>query len=102
MKLKELPKVKKGRGSTKGFKYTQILKKREGYIYEVDTGHNTYYEIFESRQKEVKSPIEKRIHAGFTDYEVWPSDESFGRWAWTTKNKERAIDIYNSLSGNYK
>lgn len=95
--LRELPQVKKGTRSVKGFIFTQILKKREGYIYEVKTINGIHYEVFKSRQKRVTTPFEERMYPGYTEYEIYPGDEDFGHWAWCIKDKRRAIEKYNEL-----
>ncbi|MHA2030542.1 MAG: hypothetical protein ACW99Q_14235 [Candidatus Kariarchaeaceae archaeon] len=37
--------------------------------------------------------VEKKIDAG----EIWPSNEAFGRWAWTYRTLDKAMIKYNEL-----
>jgi hypothetical protein len=88
----ELKNEFKGRGSVKGFTFKQISKVNGDpmrYVYEVNTGSSIHYEYF--NRKEVKNVINFKTYE--TDgYKVaYPSDEAFGKWAWTTKNRDDAF-----------
>lgn len=77
--MKELETEFKGRGQVKGFTFTQIKKNDYGYIYKVNTGNNNHYEVFK-----------RKINTKFNCIS-YPSDKSFGLWAWTYKDLDNAI-----------
>lgn len=77
--MKELETEFKGRGQVKGFTFTQIKKNEHGYIYKVNTGNNNHYEVFK-----------RKLNTKFNCIS-YPSDKSFGLWAWTYKDLDNAI-----------
>ena len=66
--------------------FSQLYKDDDIVIYEVSVpdadgdGLTTYYEVFRYR---VRKP--DKFHDD--EYECYPSDESFGSWAWCCSNK---------------
>jgi len=85
--MKELPIEFTGKGETKGFTFTQVAKSNHGYIYKVNTGALNHYEVFR-----------KMVNSRF-DTISFPKTNSFGIWAWTTRNPERAKQIFAELEG---
>lgn len=77
-KMKELQEVFTGRGQVKGFSFTQIEKSVSGYIYEVNTGTSIFYEVF------------KRIENTRFMCVSYPTNNAFGRWAWTYSSLDKA------------
>jgi len=81
--MKELKESFKGKGEVKGFFFTQIVKKDYGYIYrvttDVDTNRFMHYEVF------------KRVENKRFECVSYPKSKSFGKWAWTCSNMERAM-----------
>lgn len=71
-----------GRGQVKGFIFTQIKKNNAGYIYKVDIGNSYHFEVFKHKENDKFNCVS------------YPSDKSFGIWAWTYKSLEQA---YNKL-----
>jgi predicted transcriptional regulator YdeE len=72
----------------KGNRHFKQLEKTEQYaLYEVtaknDDATDVYYEIFQMRYHKPD-----RFHDD--EFEVYPSDEDFGVWAWCCNTKERA------------
>ena len=84
--MKPLKKQFIGRGEVKGFKFTQITCTNRAFLYEINTGDTLYYEVFKRR-------INKRF-----DIESYPSSKSFGIWAWTYSDLERATKKFNQLN----
>lgn len=84
-KIKELPTHYIGRGVVRGFEFRQIYVTESGFIYEVDTGASIYYEVFR-----------KRVNRRFACIS-YPRASSFGIWAWTTPDLERAKEILREL-----
>lgn len=84
--MKQLEKVFIGRGQVKGFIFTQINKSEKAYIYEVNLGESVHYEVFKHKENK---------HFNCVSY---PSDKSFGLWAWTCKTLDRTIVRFEELS----
>lgn len=84
--FKPLPLQIMGKGEVKGFKFNQISKTSNGYCYEVNSGdNNIHYEVF--RRK-----INKRFNC-----ESYPTAKAFGSWAYTFRDKEKAMNKLISL-----
>jgi hypothetical protein len=83
--MKELEVRFIGRGQVKGFIFTQIKKNRVGYIYKVDLGSSYHFEVFKRKEN---------IKYNCVSY---PSDKSFGIWAWTYKSLEQACNKLKDL-----
>ena len=76
-----------GKGEVKGYKFSLLGMTDRAFIYEVDTGHSKYYEVF-------KKNVNHRF--GCISY---PTSRGFGIWAWTFSDIGAAIKKYNQLSG---
>lgn len=84
--MKFLPKEFFGRGEVKGYKFTQIQVTNKGFLYEVTSDDTLpHYEVFNRKINE------------WYNCESYPTSKSFGKWAWTFSNKEKAIEKLNSL-----
>ena len=93
MRIKELPIVKdiKASGRYADFKFTQIKRTENAYLYEVEIerGGVIHYEIFERKL----SPPHPRTESPDFDLKVvYPSEEDFGFTAWTVKDFNKAVD----------
>lgn len=84
--IKELKTDFIGVGQVKRFKFTQISKTNLAFLYLIDTGDTIYYEVF-------RKVINHRFAC-----ESYPTDKSFGVWAWTTPDIVKAFEILNDLS----
>lgn len=84
--MKQLEKEFVGKGQVKGFLFTQIKNNGRAYIYEVKDGSFKHYEIFKHKENN---------RFGCVSY---PKNNSFGIWAFTTKEICRAIEIFEDLS----
>lgn len=81
--MKELEKTFIGRGEVRGFVFTQKEKTETGYIYEVQNGDYTYFEVFA-----------KKINRRFGGV-CYPTSAAFGVWAWWCESHQKAIEIMN-------
>lgn len=86
--MKELEIQFVGRGQVKGFIFTQIKKNNVGYIYKVDLGTSCHYEVFKRKENAKFNCIS------------YPSDKSFGIWAWTYKSLDQANNKLEDLGVN--
>jgi len=84
--MKELEKEFIGKGQVKGFKFTQVKKTEFGYIYKVDTKHTIMYEVFKRKENSRYNCIS------------YPTNKSFGIWAWTYKSLDNAINKLEYIS----
>lgn len=83
--MKLLEKQFVGRGEVKGFLFTQLDKNEHGFIYKVENGGITHYEVF-------KRKINKRY-----DCESYPKSTAFGKYAWCIMDYDRALERFNNL-----
>lgn len=81
----------------KGYTYTQLYRDEKVVVYKVHDKDEVYYEIFKLNIVEVKDTIQYKTmrEKGYTHYEKYPSDESFGSWAWCCRNLSSIERIYN-------
>ena len=84
--MKELQLKFIGRGQVKGFIFTQLNKSEKAYIYKVDTGSSTHYEVF-------KRKVNKQFNCI-----SYPSDKAFGYWAWSCSTLRRAEQVFEQLN----
>lgn len=84
--MKELQLEFIGRGQVKGFIFTQLNKSEKAYIYKVDTGSSTHYEVF-------KRKVNKQFNCI-----SYPSDKAFGYWAWSCSTLQRAEQVFEQLN----
>lgn len=84
--MKQLKKNFTGRGEVKGFEFTQIRETDKGFIYRVDAGDMSYYEVF------------KRKENTRFDTVSYPTSKAFGIWAWSVnslKLAEQKLESFN-------
>ena len=86
--MKELEEVYIGKGQVKGFVFTQLEKSAFAYTYEVNTGDNIFYEVFYRRENNRFNCVSR------------PTNNAFGVWAWTFKNREDANNKFDELELN--
>lgn len=90
--IKRLPREFIGKGEVKGFHFNQLLRTQNYCLYKVTNSGNTHYEVFEI--KVYLLPITKE------PYESYPTVNSFGVWAWTYANYNKAIEKLNNLTND--
>jgi hypothetical protein len=86
--MKELECEFTGKGQVKGFLFTQLKSNHNAYLYEVKDGKLTHYEVFKRKEN---------IRFNCVSY---PKNNSFGVWAFTTRDYNRALQIFVDLSFN--
>tara|TARA_R110000868_G_scaffold335096_1_gene595846 strand:- start:98 stop:397 length:300 start_codon:yes stop_codon:yes gene_type:complete len=96
--MKYLEKQFIGKGQVKGDLFTQVEKSDFGFIYSVTfpeekTPH--HYEVFKRKIVEGYD-FEKKCSNG-EEMESYPTENSFGVWAFTCHELERAKEILNSF-----
>lgn len=84
--MKQLKKQFIGRGEVKGFKFTQVYHTNRAFLYEINTGHSIYYEVF-------KKVVNRRFACV-----SYPTAKDFGIWAWTFYSLEEATEKFNQLN----
>ena len=84
--VKELPLEFKGSGEVRGFMFSQVGKTDKGYVYQVSSGGEIWYEVFE---RKVNGQY------GIISY---PKSKSFGKWAWSYMSLQKAMDKLSNIS----
>jgi len=79
-----------------GYKYTQLLLGEKAFIYRQDylDGRVVSYEVFKRKEHKPYEIAGVYIDGG----ESFPSNESFGKWAWTYPTYEQALIKYYEIS----
>lgn len=84
--MKELELTFEGRGEVKGYVFNQLKTSINGFLYELkDHEGNVHYEVFRRKENKQFNCIS------------YPKSNSFGIWAWCTKDYKKAISIFNDL-----
>lgn len=83
--MKELKTDFIGKGQVKGFEFTQLKKTNYGYIYAVNSGDRVFFEVFERKENKQFNCIS------------YPGNKSFGIWAWTCGDIDRAYEILEEI-----
>ena len=84
--MRDLKKKFIGKGQeVRGFEFRQLSVTDRGFLYEVKNYDSIYYEVFK-----------KRINTRFNNIS-YPGSASFGKWAWTYQDYDKAIQKLNSL-----
>jgi len=91
--MKPLDKIIKKNGYT----YTQVSKGKVSCIYEQMENEKTIaYEVFL-----IKIKPERKIGDIILEAKEWfPHDKAFGKWAWTYKTLNKALEKYNILENH--
>ena len=74
-----------GRGSVKGYLFTQICSPIWGFIYKVEYNGHLHYEVFKHRENAYWKVVS------------YPTEKAFGIWAYTTSSLKRAKEILESF-----
>lgn len=97
--MKLLPVEFKGKGSQNCFTFKQVKRTDDYAMYEktdIDSGI-TSYEVFKIKKSKTSTQTIGGNIIEFQAKERYPSDESFGYYAWNPSSLERAEAIYESL-----
>lgn len=100
--MEVLPKVFDGIGQVRGVKFTQVYQDDEFYIYErydkeID---KNLYEVFYRKISKPKRVIIGGVPISFKEKELYPTDVSFGSWAWRCATFQDAIKKIEELKSN--
>jgi len=83
--MKELELEFEGKGAVKGFKFRQLNKTENTYLYEsVSPEGVVYYEVFKRKVYKKNPPYVKEDMIGY------PTGEAFGNWAWIYLDYDKA------------
>ena len=97
-----------GIGEVKGFLFEQLDKNEYAYLYKVSNKDEDtekvkcWYEVFERRHsKELDTVLDgQAIH--FEEKENYPRSNSFGVWAWTFNNLDKAKETFELITERLK
>lgn len=89
-----------GSGEVSGMVFTQLLRSLKGFLYQVENEGSIHYEVFRKKKSPVCIDFEKRLYSETEFKETYPRSTAFGDWAWTIKNKDRAVEVFNELKGD--
>lgn len=84
--MKQLEKTFIGKGEVKGFSFTQLKNNGKAYIYEVSDGNFKHYEVFKHKENTQFKCVS------------YPRSKSFGIWAYSVSNLNRAIEIFEEIT----
>ena len=87
--LKEPPVSFTGKGEVGGFEFLQKAKSDYGFIYSVTAYGKTWYEVFKRKVNQQYNCVSM------------PSSKSFGIWAWTASDYEKAKEYLCSFDPAY-
>ena len=80
-----------------GFTYTLLLRGQRSCIYEQHvTQEMTYFEVFINKVK----PEQVILGRSYTEREVFPGNEDFGRTAWSYRDYKSAMKRYDVLENH--
>lgn len=82
-----------GKGEVKTFQFRQLMRGQPTCVYEVSDYGLINNEVFRIRVG--------KLPGTDTQYESYPKANSFGIWAWTYRNYEKAIGKFNEIE-NYE
>jgi len=86
-----------GTGEVKEFVFTQLASNDTHYLYEVNTGTNSHYEVFERRSSPICLDFANRTYSETDFKELYPKSNAFGVWAWTYGNLDMAQEKFKSF-----
>ncbi len=92
-----LPEEFIGTGEVKGFKFKQIKKNNDVYLYEVTSFGRVYYEVFKAQTNAICIDFKKHIYSDTDFKHSYPKAKSFGKTAWTCSSYVKAIKYYNNF-----
>ena len=87
--------VKNCEGWDKPVHFIQLVETETAYLYKREIGKYVDYEVFKKRVRKQLKHIGGKVVELDTKQESYPKAASFGKWAWSFNNLERA---YKKLS----
>ena len=93
--MKKLDKTIYGRGSVKGYVFTQLISTEGFYIYEAKSPIHTFkYEVF---RRKVVNVIDSNRRITEEKKETYPRDKDFGVTAWCCSTLQEALIKLNNI-----
>lgn len=90
-----------GKGSTKGFQFTQLLASHKAYLYQINVNDTLlYYEVFKARFVKRQTRIIGNREVIYEERIKYPSDEDFGKSAWCYDCLNKAIVKFNKINSS--
>lgn len=94
----ELPKEEfTGTGEVKGFEFVKLKESDKGFLYQVTSDGNVYYEIFKAKKSPLCIDFEKKLFSNTHFKYRYPKAKDFGHWAWTTKFIKQAEEKFEEI-----
>ena len=98
--VRSLPHYFEGTGEVKSFLFNIADKNDFAYMYEVNDGCRTYFEVFERKHTPICLDFNKRIYSDKEFKDIYPKAKDFGIWAWSFNDKEIAVNKFKSIKTN--
>lgn len=95
-----------GTGEVKDFLFKQIKKNEHAFLYEVkvpsddDDSVKMHYEVFERKISKENDMVMGGVKVHFEEREIYPKSNSFGVWAWTYTDYDKAIETFEEITQN--
>ena len=90
-----------GKGTMKGFQFTQLLASDKAYLYQINVNDTLiYYEVFKARIAKGRTLIFDNREVIYEEHIKYPSDEDFGKFAWCYNCLDKAIVKFNKINSS--
>lgn len=86
-----------GTGEVADFIFHKTDESQEAYLFTVRNGSTRHYEVFEKKIVPLCLDFQAKIFSETDFKEIYPKSNDFGKWAYTFKNLQQAINKFNSL-----
>jgi hypothetical protein len=96
-KINLLDKEFTGKGEVLNMRFLQLYMSEKAYIYQVADKH-PHYEVFERKTTPLCIDFKNKIYSETEFKEYYPNSKSFGVWAWTFNDLNKAIEKFNEIS----
>lgn len=85
----------------RGFTYKQIKRGDHAFMYAQYSGkHLVGHEVFRRKVQQEKETVIAGQNVTYANKEMFPSNESFGEWAWAIRSENAAIQKFEYLERN--
>lgn len=82
-----------------GNAYNLHIRGEHAFIFKVMNGNSVWFEVF--KKKSTKREVTAKFNTGLIRHipiqELYPGNESFGKWAWCAFTEEKALKYFNGL-----
>ncbi len=86
-----------GIGEVNGFEFIRMAESDLGYVYQVNTGSSTHYEVFRKKISPICIDFGNRIYSVKDFKESYPKAKAFGVWAWTEFKLDSALNKLHNM-----